>query len=73
MMKEVMKLTKKMRLKINFFLNIDKKIQTKSNLVIKTITLIGSVAIVKINIESGGPNANNKQPKNSINAILFYV
>ena len=42
----------------------------KCNLVISTIMRIGSLAIVNTNILNGGPNANNKQPKNSVNAIL---
>jgi len=39
-------------------------------LVINTIILTGSFATVKTNIDRGGPNAKNKQPKNSTSAIF---
>lgn len=45
----------------------------KKALVIRTITLTGSLAIVSTNIEMGGPKAKNKQPKNSTSAILLFL
>ena len=37
------------------------------------MTLIGSFATVRINIDSGGPNANKRQPKNSIKAMFVVL
>ncbi len=51
--------------------DISNETNQKKALVIRTITLTGSLAMVNTNMAVGGPNAKNKQPKNSINAILL--
>ncbi len=66
-------LARKMRFKIDFkvkWLAFIYSLEVRTYLVIKTITLTGSLAIVRANTTNGGPNAINKQPKNSIKAIL---
>lgn len=52
--------------------NIDKSSvkETYTYLAIRTITLIGSLAIVKMNKANGSPKAIKVQPKNSIKVMI---
>lgn len=42
----------------------------KNALTIKMMILMGSIAILKVNIANGGPNAKKAHPKKSITVIL---
>lgn len=44
----------------------------KPYLAMRMMIRIGSLAMVKRNMASGGPNARNAQPKNSRRAIFLY-
>lgn len=44
--------------------------ETYTYLAIRTITLIGSLAIVKMNKANGSPKAIKVQPKNSIKVMI---
>lgn len=45
----------------------------KKALAISIIILIGSAAIVNVNMASGGPKARKAQPKKSMTVIFFRI
>lgn len=48
------------------------EISQKKALAISMIILMGSAAMVNVNIASGGPKAKKAQPKKSITVIFFF-